>query len=62
MTGYISFFLKMQYVYLIGWCSGEEWFYSSCFHLQENNTMVNLAIALENEGISAFRLDFAGNG
>lgn len=24
--------------------------------------MVNLAVALENEGISAFRFDFAGNG
>ncbi|XP_034700646.1 uncharacterized protein LOC117925686 isoform X1 [Vitis riparia] len=29
---------------------------------KENNTMVNLAVALENEGISAFRFDFAGNG
>ncbi|XP_059640807.1 uncharacterized protein LOC132282972 isoform X2 [Cornus florida] len=29
---------------------------------KEDNTMVNLAIALENEGISAFRFDFAGNG
>lgn len=32
------------------------------FHLQENNTMVNLAVSLRNEGISAFRFDFAGNG
>ncbi|XP_059633117.1 uncharacterized protein LOC132275931 isoform X2 [Cornus florida] len=29
---------------------------------KENNTMVSLAVALENEGISAFRFDFAGNG
>ncbi|XP_059432383.1 uncharacterized protein LOC132165726 isoform X2 [Corylus avellana] len=29
---------------------------------KENNTMVNLAFALENERISAFRFDFAGNG
>ncbi|KAF2302715.1 hypothetical protein GH714_001388 [Hevea brasiliensis] len=29
---------------------------------KENETMVNLAVALENEGISAFRFDFAGNG
>ncbi|XP_012076946.2 uncharacterized protein LOC105637891 isoform X2 [Jatropha curcas] len=29
---------------------------------KENETMVNLAIELENEGISAFRFDFAGNG
>jgi len=27
-----------------------------------DNTMVNLAVALENEKISAFRFDFAGNG
>lgn len=32
------------------------------FHLQEDTTMVNLAVALANEGISAFRFDFAGNG
>lgn len=31
-------------------------------HLQEHNTMVNLASALEKEGITAFRFDFAGNG
>lgn len=29
---------------------------------KENDTMVNLAVALENERISAFRFDFAGNG
>ncbi|KAG8376154.1 hypothetical protein BUALT_Bualt09G0033700 [Buddleja alternifolia] len=29
---------------------------------KENNTMVNLATDLENEGISAFRFDFSGNG
>ncbi|KAH6779091.1 alpha/beta-Hydrolases superfamily protein [Perilla frutescens var. hirtella] len=29
---------------------------------KESNTMVNLAVALENEGISAFRFDFSGNG
>ncbi|XP_012076945.1 uncharacterized protein LOC105637890 [Jatropha curcas] len=29
---------------------------------KEDQTMVNLAVALENEGISAFRFDFAGNG
>ncbi|KAK9274701.1 hypothetical protein L1049_021952 [Liquidambar formosana] len=29
---------------------------------KENETMVNLAVALENEGISTFRFDFAGNG
>jgi len=29
---------------------------------KEENTMVNLAVALENERISAFRFDFAGNG
>ncbi|XP_041007264.1 uncharacterized protein LOC121251922 isoform X1 [Juglans microcarpa x Juglans regia] len=29
---------------------------------KENKTMVNLAVALENEGISAVRFDFAGNG
>ncbi|KAF3960948.1 hypothetical protein CMV_014381 [Castanea mollissima] len=29
---------------------------------KEYNTMVNLAVSLENEGISAFRFDFAGNG
>ncbi|KAK6147702.1 hypothetical protein DH2020_018614 [Rehmannia glutinosa] len=29
---------------------------------KENNTMVNLAGVLENEGISAFRFDFSGNG
>ncbi|KAH7519216.1 putative uncharacterized protein YDL057W [Ziziphus jujuba] len=29
---------------------------------KDNNIMVNLAVALENEGISAFRFDFAGNG
>ena len=31
-------------------------------HLQENTILVNLAVALEKEGISAFRFDFAGNG
>ncbi|KAL3829989.1 hypothetical protein ACJIZ3_018791 [Penstemon smallii] len=29
---------------------------------KEDNTMVNLAVALEHEGISAFRFDFSGNG
>ncbi|XP_044462941.1 uncharacterized protein LOC123193922 isoform X2 [Mangifera indica] len=29
---------------------------------KEDTTMVNLAVALANEGISAFRFDFAGNG
>ncbi|KAK3210471.1 hypothetical protein Dsin_015177 [Dipteronia sinensis] len=29
---------------------------------KEDTTMVNLTVALENEGISAFRFDFAGNG
>lgn len=29
---------------------------------KEHRTMVNLSVALENEGISAFRFDFAGNG
>ncbi|KAL2553979.1 alpha/beta-hydrolase superfamily protein [Forsythia ovata] len=29
---------------------------------KENRIMANLAVALENEGISAFRFDFAGNG
>ncbi|KAJ0491260.1 putative feruloyl esterase [Helianthus annuus] len=29
---------------------------------KENNTITNLASALEKEGISAFRFDFAGNG
>ncbi|XP_059633123.1 uncharacterized protein LOC132275932 isoform X2 [Cornus florida] len=29
---------------------------------KESNTMVNLAVALENEGLSTFRFDFAGNG
>ncbi|KAF3439615.1 hypothetical protein FNV43_RR17893 [Rhamnella rubrinervis] len=29
---------------------------------KEHRVMVNLAVALENEGISAFRFDFAGNG
>ncbi|CAN6699260.1 unnamed protein product [Malus baccata var. baccata] len=29
---------------------------------KENSIMVNLAFALENEGISSFRFDFAGNG
>ncbi|VVA10337.1 PREDICTED: putative uncharacterized [Prunus dulcis] len=29
---------------------------------KESTTITNLAIALENEGISAFRFDFAGNG
>ncbi|KAF8034132.1 hypothetical protein BT93_C0415 [Corymbia citriodora subsp. variegata] len=29
---------------------------------KDENTMVNLAAALEKEGISAFRFDFAGNG
>lgn len=29
---------------------------------KEHNTMVNIASTLENEGISAFRFDFAGNG
>ncbi|KAM1047293.1 hypothetical protein ACFX2C_026665 [Malus domestica] len=29
---------------------------------KENYIMVNLAVALENEGISSFRFDFAGNG
>ncbi|PIN02730.1 putative esterase [Handroanthus impetiginosus] len=29
---------------------------------KDNSTMVNLAAALENEGISAFRFDFSGNG
>ncbi|KAL8243052.1 hypothetical protein R6Q59_013354 [Mikania micrantha] len=29
---------------------------------KESNTMVNLASALHNEGITAFRFDFAGNG
>ncbi|PQQ08836.1 uncharacterized protein Pyn_03031 [Prunus yedoensis var. nudiflora] len=29
---------------------------------KETTTITNLAIALENEGISAFRFDFAGNG
>ncbi|KAJ0081885.1 hypothetical protein Patl1_12176 [Pistacia atlantica] len=32
------------------------------FYLQEYTTMVNLAVALAHEGISAFRFDFAGNG
>ncbi|GER51429.1 alpha/beta-Hydrolases superfamily protein [Striga asiatica] len=29
---------------------------------KENNTLVNLTAALENEGISVFRFDFSGNG
>ncbi|KAK6944808.1 Serine aminopeptidase, S33, partial [Dillenia turbinata] len=29
---------------------------------KETSTIVNVAVALENEGISAFRFDFAGNG
>ncbi|KAL6974544.1 hypothetical protein U1Q18_028730 [Sarracenia purpurea var. burkii] len=29
---------------------------------KENDTMVNLAVALEKEGITAFRFDFSGNG
>ncbi|XP_068333752.1 putative uncharacterized protein YDL057W isoform X2 [Pyrus communis] len=29
---------------------------------KESSVMVNLAVALENEGISSFRFDFAGNG
>ncbi|KAL5768600.1 hypothetical protein ACOSQ2_015383 [Xanthoceras sorbifolium] len=29
---------------------------------KEDTTMVNLAVVLENEGISAFRFDFTGNG
>ncbi|KAI8553477.1 hypothetical protein RHMOL_Rhmol05G0019200 [Rhododendron molle] len=29
---------------------------------KEDNTMVNLAVALETEGITAFRFDFSGNG
>ncbi|KAK6120411.1 hypothetical protein DH2020_045891 [Rehmannia glutinosa] len=29
---------------------------------KEDNIMVNLAVSLENEGISAFRFDFSGNG
>lgn len=32
------------------------------FFLQEQASLVNLAITLENEGITAFRFDFAGNG
>uniref|UniRef100_A0A2N9EPN9 Serine aminopeptidase S33 domain-containing protein n=1 Tax=Fagus sylvatica TaxID=28930 RepID=A0A2N9EPN9_FAGSY len=32
------------------------------FHLQEYNVIVNLAVSLGNEGISAFRFDFSGNG
>ncbi|KAL0346700.1 UNVERIFIED_CONTAM: hypothetical protein Scaly_1686000 [Sesamum calycinum] len=30
--------------------------------MQDNTMMVNLSAALENEGISAFRFDFSGNG
>jgi hypothetical protein len=30
--------------------------------LQEYSIMVNLAVSLGNEGISAFRFDFSGNG
>ena len=34
-----------------------------CFELlQERSPIVNLASALENEGISTFRFDFSGNG
>ncbi|KAL3532629.1 hypothetical protein ACH5RR_006150 [Cinchona calisaya] len=29
---------------------------------KDNNTMMNISAALESEGISAFRFDFAGNG
>jgi len=32
------------------------------FLLQEWDIMVNVAVALEKEGITAFRFDFAGNG
>ncbi|KAJ0016610.1 hypothetical protein Pint_12035 [Pistacia integerrima] len=32
------------------------------FHLQEDTTMVNLAVALAHKGISTFRFDFSGNG
>lgn len=31
-------------------------------YFQEYNVLVNLAVALEKEGISVFRFDFAGNG
>lgn len=38
-------------------------FYSLCILChQENTIMVNLATALEKEGIRAFRFDFSGNG
>lgn len=32
------------------------------FASQDDPSMVNLAVALQNEGISTFRFDFAGNG
>lgn len=31
-------------------------------YLQEDDTMMNIAAALEKEGITAFRFDFSGNG
>ncbi|KAE9448782.1 hypothetical protein C3L33_19320, partial [Rhododendron williamsianum] len=34
----------------------------SCFYLEEDNTTVNLAVALETQGITAFCFDFSGNG
>lgn len=37
-------------------------FLTFIFRLQERKLIVNIAVALENEGISAFRFDFSGNG
>ncbi|XP_021889489.1 uncharacterized protein LOC110808321 isoform X2 [Carica papaya] len=39
-----------------------EWLSLSLRKTQENVTMANLAVALQKEGSSAFRFDFAGNG
>ncbi|KAM2944050.1 hypothetical protein COP2_027154 [Malus domestica] len=47
---------------MLGWQLGIIVGKVSQLDLQENSTMVNLAFALENEGISSFRFDFAGNG
>ncbi|RXI06087.1 hypothetical protein DVH24_018129 [Malus domestica] len=47
---------------MLGWQLGIIVSKVSQLDFQENSTMVNLAFALENEGISSFRFDFAGNG
>lgn len=47
---------------MLGWLHDRKKFYSLSFDFQETTSIVNIAVALENAGISSFRFDFAGNG